>query len=80
MSSAPYKNISFPGGGETANKALNTRKTDQISTNMEREREGPPSPMIRTSLPQMLGNKGPSKSLLVRLWGAFLSLCFLTFL
>lgn len=67
MSSAPQKNISFPGGGETANEALNTRKTGQMSTNMKREREGAPIPMIRISVPQLLGNKGPTKSLLVRL-------------
>ena len=67
MSSAPQKNISFPGGGETANEALNTRKTGQMSTNMKREREGAPIPMIRISVPQLLGHKGPTKSLLVRL-------------
>ena len=30
MSSAPQKNISFPGGGETANEALNKRKYSYI--------------------------------------------------
>ena len=43
MSSAPYKNISFPGGGETANEALNTRKTGQTSTNMKSKRGSPKS-------------------------------------
>ena len=54
MSSALYKNISFQGGGETANEALNKRKTGQTPTNMKSER-GPPTSYDQNKCPPNAG-------------------------
>ena len=65
MSSVLYKNISFPGRGETANEALNTRKTGQTSTNMKRER-GPPNSYDWNKSPKSWEIRGPQSHITIR--------------